>query len=139
MAVSLTRVTPNPTVPPGVSPGGLQIFSGVVECHFRGDYAGTGRDTLTFTVGPVAFTGQSGPPTASCTVSLASFGFDGEGRDALWAVDSTEVTNFVNVDKSSGTADLEVVADLAVRGREGLILRVNYIVFYTGSPPAKGV
>jgi hypothetical protein len=70
-------------------------------------------------------------------VSLASFGFDGEGRDALWAVDRAEVTNFVNADKNSGTAELEVVADLAVRGREGLILRVNYIVFYMGSPQQK--
>jgi hypothetical protein len=136
MAVSLTKVTPNPTVPPGVSPGGLQVFSGIVECRFRGEYAGTGRDTLTFTVGPVAFTGQSGPPTASCTASLASFGFDGEARDALWAVDSAQVTNFVNIDKSSGTADLEVVADLAIRGREGLILRVNYTLFYLASPAA---
>jgi hypothetical protein len=135
MAVSLTRITSNPTIPPGVSPGGLQVFSGIVECRFRGEYAGTGRDTLTFTVGPVAFTGQSGPPAASCTASLASFGFDGEGRDALWAVDSAEVTNFVNIDKSSGTADLEVVANLAVRGREGLILRVNYVLFYMASQP----
>jgi hypothetical protein len=133
MAVSPTKITPNPTIPPGVSPGGLQIFSGIVECRFRGDYAGTGRDTLTFAVGPVAFTGQPGPPTASCTVSLASFGFDGEGTDALWAVDGAAVTNFVHIDRSAGTADLEVVADLAVRGREGLILRVNYILFYTAS------
>jgi hypothetical protein len=133
MAVEPTKITPNPTIPPGVSPGGLQVFSGIVECRFRGEYAGTGRDTLTFTVGPVAFTGQSGPPTASCTVSLASFGFDGAGRDALWAVDSAQVTNFVNVDKTAGTADLEVGAELAVRGREGLILRVNYTLFYVAS------
>ena len=133
MAVSLTRINPNPTVPRGVSPGGLQVFSGIVECRFRGEYGGTGRDILTFTVGPVGFTGQSGPPNASCTVSLASFGFDGDGRDALWAVDSAAVTSFVNIDKNSGTADLEVVADLAVRGREGLILRVNYILFYMTS------
>ena len=133
MAVSFTKINPNPTITPGVSTGGLHVFSGIVECRFRGDYAGTGRDTLTFTVGPVAFTGQSGRPTASCTVSLASFGFDGEGSDALWAVDSAEVTNFVNVDQSAGTAELEVVADLAVRGREGLILRVNYILFYVAS------
>jgi hypothetical protein len=131
MAVSLTRITPNPTIPPGISRGGLQVFTGIVECRFRGDYGGTARDILTFTVGPVAYSGQSGPPTASCTVSLASFGFDGAGRDPLWAVDSAAVTNFVNIDISSGTADLEVVADLAVRSREGLILRVNYTLFYT--------
>ena len=133
MAVSLTRITPNPTVPPGVVRGGLQIFSGIVECRFIGQYGGTERDTLTFTVGPVASTGQSGPPAASCTVSLASFGFDGDGKDTLWAVDSATVTGFVNVDKSSGTAELEVVADLAVRGQEGLILRVNYTLFYMAS------
>jgi hypothetical protein len=135
MAVEPTKISPNPTIPPGVSPGSFQVFSGIVECRFRGEYAGTGRDTLTFTVGPVAFTGQSGPPTASCTVSLASFGFDGDGRDALWAVDSAQVANFVNVDKTAGTADLEVIADLAVRGREGLILRVNYTLFYMASQP----
>lgn len=136
MAVSLTKLTPNPTIPPGVSRAGLQVFSGIVECRFGGEYGGTERDTLTFTVGPVAFSGQSGPPTASCTASLASFGFDGEGKNALWAVDHAEVTQFVNVDKSSGTADLEVVADLAIRGEQGLILRVSYILFYMASGSA---
>jgi hypothetical protein len=130
MAVSLTKVTPNPTIPPGISRGGLQVFSGIVECRFRGEYGGTARDTLTFAVGPVAFDGQSEPPTASCTVSPASFGFDGAGRDALWAVDSAAVTNFVNINESAGTADLEVVADLAVRAQEALMLRVNYTLFY---------
>jgi hypothetical protein len=133
MAISVDNIIPNPTIPPRVAQGGLQVLSGIVECRFRGDVAGTGRDTLTFNVGPVTFTGQSAPPIASCTVSLASFGFDGAGSDALWAVDSAEVTNFVNQDKSSGTADLEVVANLAVRGEAGLILRVNYSLFYTPS------
>src|SRR5215831_12812707 len=104
MAISITRITPNPTIPPKVAPGGVQVLSGVVECLFRGDIAGTGRDALTFTIGPVAYTGQSGPPIASCTVSLASFGFDGAGRDALWAADDAEVTCFVNADKGAGTA-----------------------------------
>jgi hypothetical protein len=133
MTISVINMIPNPTIPPRVAQGGLQVLSGIVECRFRGDVGGTGRDTLTFNVGPVAFTGQSGPPIASCTVSLASFGFDGAGRDVLWAVDSAEVTNFVNQDKSSGTADLEVVANLAVRGEAGLVLRVNYSLFYTPS------
>ena len=133
MAISITRITPNPTIPPKVAPGGVQVFSGIVECHFRGDIAGTGRDTLTFNVGPVAYAGQSGPPIASCTVSLASFGFDGVGRDALWAADDAEVTSFVNADKSAGTADLEVVTNLAIRSATGLILRVNYVLFYTPS------
>lgn len=133
MAISITKVNPNPTIPPKVAPGGVQVLSGVVECHFRGDIAGTGRDSLTFNVGPVAYAGQSGPPIASCTVSLASFGFDGLGRDALWAADNAEVTSFVNADKATGTAELEVVANLAVRSATGLILRVNYNVFYTPS------
>jgi len=134
MAVSLTGITPNPTIPPGATRGGLQVFSGIVECRFGGQYGGTERDTLAFTVGPVAFTGQSEPPAASCTVSLASFGFDGDGKDVLWAVDSATVRGFVNVNKSSGTAELEVVADLAVRGQQGLILRLNYTLFYMASP-----
>ncbi len=133
MAISVIDMIPNPTIPPRVAPGGLQVLSGIVECRFRGDVAGTGRDTLTFNIGPVTFSGQSGPPIASCTVSLASFGFDGAGYDALWAVDSAEVRNFVNQDESSGTAELEVVADLAVRSQAGLVLRVNYSVFYTPS------
>jgi hypothetical protein len=133
MTISVINMIPNPTIPPRVAQGGLQVLSGIVECRFRGDVGGTGRDTLTFNVGPVAFTGQSGPPIASCTVSLASFGFDGAGSDALWAVDSAEVTNFLNPNKASGTADLEVVANLAVRGEAGLILRVNYSLFYTPS------
>jgi len=131
MAISVNNVIPNPAIPPRVAQGGLQVLSGIVECRFRGDIAGTGRDTLTFNVGPVSFSGQSGPPIASCTVSLASFGFDGAGHDVLWAVDSAEVTKFVNQDKSSGTAELEVVANLAVRSQAGLVLRVNYSLFYS--------
>ena len=131
MAISVIRLTPNPTIPPGMAQGGLRILSGIIECVFRGDVAGTGRDSLSFTVGPVPFAGQAGPPVASCTVSLASFGYDGVARDALWAVDDAQVTKFVNVDEDAGTADLEVVANLAVRGRDGLILRVNYSLFYS--------
>ena len=63
-------------------------------------------------------------------MSLASFAFDGAVNDALWAIDSTQVPAFVNVDRSSGTADLEVVGNLAVRGLNGIILRVNYAVFH---------
>jgi hypothetical protein len=53
--------------------------------------------------------------------------------DALWAVDSARVPAFVDVDRGSGTAQLEVVGNLAVRGPNGIILRVNYIVFYVPS------
>ena len=67
---------------------------------------------------------------ASCVVSLASIAFDGPVSNALWAVDYTEVPNFVNEDRGSGTADLHVVTHLAIKGLNGLILRVNYIVYY---------
>ena len=70
------------------------------------------------------------PPTAGCVMSPASIAFDGPVDNALWAVDGAAVTNFLNVDSGSGTADLEVVANLAVRGLHGIILRVNYAVFY---------
>jgi hypothetical protein len=53
--------------------------------------------------------------------------------DALWAVDSARVPAFVDVDRGSGMAQLEVVGNLAVRGPNGIILRVNYIVFYVPS------
>ena len=134
MAISVTAVNPNQTIPSGLAQGGLQILSGIVQCVFRGEGdGGVARDTLTFTVGRVNFSGGSGPPVASCTVSLASFGFDGPVSYPLWAVDSTEVPSFVNVDRGSGTADLQVVANLALRGRMGLVLRVNYILFYVPS------
>lgn len=131
MPISVTSVNPNQSIPPNLAQGGLQILSGIVECVFKGEATGViARDTLTFTVGRVNFPGVTGPPTASCTVSLASFGFDGPVIDALWAVDWTEVPSFLNIDRGSGTADLQVVAHLAVRGRNGLIVRVNYILFY---------
>jgi hypothetical protein len=66
-------------------------------------------------------------------MSLASFAYDGTVSDALWAVDSATVPAFVNVDRGSGTAHLQVVGSLAVRGLNGVILRVNYLVFYTPS------
>jgi hypothetical protein len=66
-------------------------------------------------------------------MSLASFAYDGAVSDALWAVDSASVPAFVDVDRGSGTAQLEVVGNLAVRGPNGIILRVNYIVFYVSS------
>jgi len=130
MAISIVALNPNQTIPPGLALGGVQIFSGIIECVFKGEAnGGIARDTLSFTVGRVNL-GSSDPPVASCTVSPASFGYDGSVNDALWAVDSTQVPNFLNEDRGSGTADLQVVANLAVRGRNGVILRVNYILFY---------
>jgi hypothetical protein len=131
MAISVNAIHRNQNIPPSLALGGLQIFSGIIECAFNGEgAAGLRRDTLSFTVGRVNFPGSSTLPAASCTVSPASFAYDGPVSDALWAVDSTEVTNFLNVDSGSGTADLQVVAHLAVRAGNGIILRVNYIVFY---------
>src|SRR5262249_40934258 len=121
------------TIPTSLAAGGLHIYSGIVECAFRGNHPdadGVTRDTLTFNVGRVNFPGISSPVEASCVVSLASLAYDGAVSNALWAVDRAEVTSFVNVDSGSGTADLQVVAYLAVRGPNGLILRVNYIVFF---------
>jgi len=63
-------------------------------------------------------------------MSLASFAYDGTVNNALWAVDNTSVPAFVNVDSGSGTADLQVVGNLAIRGPNAVILRVSYIVFH---------
>ena len=129
MAISVITVHPNPAIPPSLALGGMRVLSGIVECLFKG--AATGevtRDKLIFRVGRVNL-GTGGTPTASCVASLASFAFDGTVNNALWAVDGATVTAFVNLDSGSGTADLEVTADLAVRGLNGIVLRVNYVVF----------
>ena len=130
MSISVTAVIPNKTIPPSLAIGGLSMLSGIVTCIFKGSDAGVvTRDTLSFTVGPVNFPGATLPPVASA-VSLAGFAYDGVVTDPLWAVDSAGVPSFVNIDSGSGTANLKVVANLAVRGLNGVILRVNYIVFY---------
>jgi hypothetical protein len=131
MAIPVIAQSPNQTIPPSLALGGLSILSGIIECAFKGDNSGgVTRDTMTFIVGRVNFPGITQTPTASCIMSPASFAYDGMVNDALWAVDSAYVTAFVNVDSGSGTADLEVVGNLAVRGLNGVTLRVNYIVFY---------
>ena len=126
MAIFVNAVDRNQTV----KKNGLQIFSGIVEFVFKGQPSGgVARDTLSFSVGRIDL--GTGIFTASCTMSPASFGFDGVVNDALWAVDGIASISFVNEDRGSGTGDLQVVANLAVRGANGLILRVNYILFYT--------
>lgn len=134
MAIAITNVSPNRTIPSGLTSAGPRIYSGIVECVFRGDHPdadGVTRDTLTFNVGRVNLPSVTSPPVeASCVVSLASIAYDGALNNALWAVDRADVTQLVNIDRGSGTADLEVVARLAVRGPTGLILRVSYIVFF---------
>ena len=130
MTISVVAQIPGQTIPPILTLPGPTILTGIIECAFKGDNSGDiTRDTLTFTVGPVN-AGDSVNPTASCIMSPASFAYDGPVSDALWAVDDAKVTEFVNFDISSGTADLRVVSNLAVRGLNGIILRVNYIVFY---------
>jgi hypothetical protein len=134
MAITVIALHPNQSFPPNLAAGGLTILSGVVECVFRGSDTGDiTRDTLTFTVGRVNFPGITTSPIASCIMSPASFAYDGAVTNALWAVDSTSVPAFINVDSGSGTADLQVVGNLAIRGSNGVILRVNYIVFYVPS------
>jgi hypothetical protein len=130
MAIAVLAQIPNRNIPTSLALGGLEILSGIVECVFKGDATGIARDTLTFNVGRVNLPGSTDTPIASCIMSLASFAFDGPVNDALWAVDSAEVPAFLNEDRGSGTADLQVVGNLAVRGLNGVILRVNYIVFY---------
>jgi len=130
MPISVIAVNPNQTIPPSLAFGGTTILSGVVECVFKGaDSGDVTRDTLTFNVGPVNL-GTGISPTASCIMSLASFAYDGAVNNALWAVDGANVSGFVNVDRGSGTADLQVTGNLAVRGPNGIILRINYIVFH---------
>jgi hypothetical protein len=132
MAISVIAVHPNQTIPRSLAVGGITILSGIVECLFTGNASGdVNRDTLTFDVGPVNL--SIDPPIASCTMSLASFAYDGAVNNALWAIDSASVQGFVNVDRGSGTAHLEVAGNLAVRGPTGIILRINYIVFYSPS------
>ena len=66
-------------------------------------------------------------------MSPASIAYEGPVTSALWAVDSVAVPSFVDIDRGSGTANLQVVASLAVRGARGMILRVNYIVVQSGA------
>jgi hypothetical protein len=134
MAIPVLAVHPNRSVPESLTAGGIRVLSGIVECMFKGDPSGeVSRDTLTFSVGRVSISGGGASrPIASCTMSVASFAYDGPVGDALWAIDGVSVPAFVNEDRGSGTADLQVVANLAVRGANGAILRVNYIVIQSG-------
>jgi len=123
MAIVVTSVNPNQTI----QAPGLSIYSGVVECVFKGGGA-IARDTLSFVITDPRISLVFQPVQASGVVSLASFGYDGPVADALWAVDRTTVST-TNEDRGSGTAQLQVFADMAVRGMNGLILRINYSVY----------
>ena len=160
MSISVVSIDPNPTiqathlsskaaqalsglsVPPiDISDfTDVTIFSGIVQCVFKGlDASSVTRDTLNFVIPDPneeladlrididRFLQASG------TVSLASFAYDGTVENALWAADRT-VVGLTNEDRGTGTANVQVGADLAVRGLNGIILRVNYTVFVsTGS------
>ena len=95
---------------------GLSIYSGVVECIFRSGDASITRDTLTFVLPDPRISLVFQPVQASNIVSVASFGFDGFAGDPLWAVDRTSVAT-INEDRGTGTAHLQVFADLAIRAR----------------------
>ena len=124
MAISVTSVNANQTI----QAPGLSIYSGVVECVFKSGDAAIARDTLSFVITEPRISLVFQPVQASGLVSLASFGYDGPVTDALWAVDRTSVST-TNEDRGSGTAQLQVFADMAVRGLNGLILRINYSVY----------
>lgn len=124
MAITATVINSNQTI----ETDDLSIFSGIVECVFRGFPGGIARDHLTFIIPSPRVSIAFQPPQLSCVVSPASFAFDGDVTDALWAVDRASAT-VVNVDRGTGTGQVQVTADLAVRNGNGLILRVNYIVF----------
>src|SRR5262245_36481735 len=122
MPISVVALHQNQMIPQGFAANGLNVFTGIVECTFKGAASGEiTRDTLTFAVGRVNLPGITVAPRASCTVSLASFAYGGAVSDALWAVDSATVPAFVNIDRGTGTADLQVVANLAVRGANAVI------------------
>jgi hypothetical protein len=124
MSITALAVNPNPTI----QIPGLNIYTGVVECVFKGEDGSIARDTLSFVVTDPPISLVVSPVQASCVVSLASFGYDGPVTDALWAVDSVSV-NPINEDRGSGTAQLQVSAALAVKGLNGFIVRVNYSIF----------
>ncbi len=128
-AIQATHISqpPNPNTD-------VTIFTGVVECVFKGAASDIARDSLTFNI-PDPNTEETDLRVdigsffgASGTVSLASFAYDGVVTDALWAVDSTSCM-LVNLDRGSGTGNVQVSANLAVRGASGIILRVNYTIF----------
>ena len=124
MSITALAVHPNTTV----QIPGLNIYSGIVECVFKGADGIIVRDTLSFIVNTPRISLVHVPIEASCIISPASFGYDGSVNDALWAVDSTSLGT-TNEDRGTGTADLQVFANLAVRGANGLILRINYTVY----------
>ncbi len=139
MSIGIVSLSPiNPTVQ---ASGDLTIFTGIVQCAFNGSPSGITRDSLSFLLRDPneeladLRIGIGQFKRASATLSLASIAYDGSVNDALWAVDSASVS-LANLDRGTGTANIQVAAMLAVRGLNGVILRVNYTVFVNTTPGA---
>jgi ethanolamine utilization microcompartment shell protein EutS len=139
MSIAIVSLSPiNPTVQ---ASGDLTIFTGIVQCAFNGSPDGVTRDSLSFLLRDPneeladLRIGIDQFKRASATVSLASIACGGSVNDALWAVDSATV-NLANLDRGTGTANIQVVAMLAVIGTSDVILRVNYTVFVNTTPGA---
>ena len=129
MAITVLNQITNQNIPPSLVAPGPFVLSGVLECAFRGaSNDDVTRDTITFKVGRVNLR-TGGIPVAACVMSPASLLFDGSVSNALWAVDGARVTGFADEDRGTGTANLTVEGNLAVRGLNGMLLRVNYVVF----------
>src|SRR5262245_46221746 len=107
MAVEFIALNPNPTI----QVPGLCIYTGIVQCLFRGNGVGVTRDTLSFIVTEPRISLVIQPPQIACTMSPASIAYDGAVSDALWAVDSTAVST-VNEDRGTGTAQMQIFASL---------------------------
>src|SRR5450755_1858641 len=116
--MSIAIVSIGPTNPAVQAARDLTIFTGIVECLFRGAPSGITRDLLSFLLpDPNEELADlridiDRFKRASATVTLASFAYDGTVHDALWAVDSASV-NLANLDSGTGTANVQVTAALA--------------------------
>jgi len=147
MAIAVLGLIPNPTVqatynPPLSRPdlgSDVTIFTGTVECVFKGAAGEVNRDTLSFNLRDpnneltdlrVDIDGFRG---SAASIALASVAFDGTVSGALWAVDEASA-ELVSLDAGTGTASVGVTANLAVRGAAGVILRVTYTVFVRTHP-----
>jgi hypothetical protein len=144
MAIQILGIEPSRTTlqatrvgtPPDVNRE-LTIFTGVVLIAFKGTSPGPDgvtRDVLAFNlrdpneeladlrISLLAFQG------ATCSLALASLAYDGPVTDALWAVDDSSA-QLTNIDRGTDTANIQLSAGLAVRGVNGIILRVSYTAY----------
>jgi hypothetical protein len=115
----------------------LTILPGTVEIVFKGTSPGADgvtRDNLEFNLPNLGPAGGDlriylgGYFSATVSVGLASVAYDGPVTDPLWAVDNAGV-HHVKESSADYTASLAVTARLAVRGVNGMILRVKYTAY----------